>query len=412
MTGVDRLFSPSSITVVGCSGLKGELELYSRLFTTLKKNVSGLERVTVVETTGKERIPKADLLITVLPEKMLLNQVGLIRPKNAEYMLIMGDLSEETAAHIKELVHRKGIVPVGPGADPGVGNGWSDLPILSCEGQNIGRKGISVICQDPSLGYSILAASEERRISLGKFLCMGSSDVEIYKEVIRYLVSDRETEVICIQISDTLINRGMLEAMKKAAAVKPLITLYTGSGDRIIMSAIKQIGAIQTEESETLLRVAAVLLNARMDGNRIAVVTNAPGAVGILKRKLVGEGLQMVAPSAEALKKISKHGVVSESGAFTVGADPNAIKHVVKEISQRPEIDAVIFALSLERSTLRIDDICRMDNKVKKPVLGWIIGRGKTVLTENLWCPIISSSPDEVAEIARAIHEFSARTKK
>lgn len=404
MSGLASLFKPASVLLLGYSGPAEGSGIYAKEFEALRRNLEG--RATVLDLAGdlkRMKIPKkVDLAVLSLPERLMGRAVKVLLSRRVRHLLITCELSERTEREVKALAGRREVTIIGPNSAPGIVCPESGIAATAFSGPLPRRGFVSVICQNRAFGDLILKSSSKRGLGISKFICTGRSEPELRLEMINHISADDRTYVICLEFSD--LNRAMLDALKKITAAKPVVAMYTGPDDPILLSALKQVGVIPCGGAERLLAVGyAVYFAPPMPGNRVVLVTNAPETAGPAKMALKNLGLALARPSEETRNRLTKWSSVAEDGVVTIPteAGEDVYKNAVRCLMQDGEADAVLMILAPDRLPVTAERLTGLIGKNEKPVIGAIIGSEGLVLPESPKGTILLATIEEAVEAMR-----------
>ena len=159
--------------------------------------------------------------------------------------------------------------------------------------------GIAFVSHSGALAVAILDWARERRMGFSLFASLGNQADITEADVLDAVAADTETRVIAGYIEGVADGRRFFEALRAAAAVKPVVLLKTGrsaegaravsshtgalaGSDRAFDAAVKQAGAFRVGTVEELFDVARGLASQPLPrGRRLLVVTNG-GGLGIV----------------------------------------------------------------------------------------------------------------------------------
>ena len=173
--------------------------------------------------------------------------------------------------------------------------------------------GIAFVSHSGALAVAILDWARERRMGFSLFASLGNQADITEADVLDAVAADAETRVIAGYIEGVADGRRFFEALRAAAAVKPVVLLKTGrsaegaravsshtgalaGSDRAFDAAVKQAGALRVGTVEELFDVARGLASQPLPrGRRLLVVTNG-GGLGIVATDAARDAGLEVAP--------------------------------------------------------------------------------------------------------------------
>ena len=186
-------------------------------------------------------------------------------------------------------------------------------------------------------------------------------------DVLPYLAADEASSVLALYLEDIKGGPAFVDALRQAAAQKPVLALKTGrtqSGQAATSShtgalagvhaafraACKQTGAIEVERGEELFNGALALAYQPLPaGNRIAIVTNAGGPAALAADALEPHGLRLARSSAETQASLRQFLPASAQVAGPVdmlgNADEECYLKALAAVFADPATDAVLAIL-------------------------------------------------------------------
>ena len=207
-------------------------------------------------------------------------------------------------------------------------------------------------------------------IYLSKVISYGNAAVLDSTDLLEYLATDADTEIICMYIEGVKDGKKLTSLVKEINRTKPVIiwkggatqsgaraaASHTGSlgGELAVWDAFfKQTGAIRADSGDELLDLAMTFRYLRpLGGNRMALVGggggNSVAGADIINRA----GLEMPAFSKETIAQLASF--IPRAGAILKNpidisqtmTDLNTLTLSVECAATDPTIDAVIFVLS------------------------------------------------------------------
>ncbi len=226
---------------------------------------------------------------------------------------------------------------------------------------------IAFLSQSGALCGGIIDWTVGRGIGFSRFLSVGNEADVNETDVIPFLAADEASRVIAIYLEDVKGGPAFFHALRKAAAVKPVLALKTGrtaGGQAATAShtgalagvhaafraACLQAGAIEVERIEGLFNAALALACQPLPaGNRIAIVTNAGGPAALAADALEPAGLQLARTGAEAQAVLRSFLPADAQVAGPVdllgGADEHGYRRAVDTVLADPGCDGVLAIL-------------------------------------------------------------------
>ncbi len=197
---------------------------------------------------------------------------------------------------LKETADRYGVRLIGPNCagimDTRAGM-YASIEVRALPGKT------AFLTQSGAVGGAVLALAKIRGIGFSKFVSYGNR-VDIGEvELLEYLESDPDTEVIALYLESLQNGREFMKAVSRVSRRKPVLIIkagrsvsglraassHTGSlagSDEIFAAMIRQTGALRIPGMEEMLDLCDGLTSLpRLEGDRVVVVTNS-GGPGIL----------------------------------------------------------------------------------------------------------------------------------
>jgi acetyl coenzyme A synthetase (ADP forming)-like protein len=179
--------------------------------------------------------------------------------------------------------------------------------------------GIAFISHSGALAVAILDWARERRMGFSLFASLGNQADLNESDLLTAVGADAETRVVVAYIEGVADGRRFFEALRVAAALKPVVVLKAGrteegaravsshtgalaGSDRAFDAAVRQAGAVRAASVEELFDVARGLASQPLPrGRRLLVVTNG-GGLGIVATDAAREAGLTVAPLDDAAR--------------------------------------------------------------------------------------------------------------
>jgi acetyl coenzyme A synthetase (ADP forming)-like protein len=172
---------------------------------------------------------------------------------------------------------------------------------------------IAFISHSGALAVAILDWARDRRMGFSLFASLGNQADITESDVLSAVARDDETRVIVGYVEGVADGRRFFEALREAAAVKPVVLLKAGrsaegaravvshtgalaGSDRAFDAAVKQAGAVRVGSVEELFDLARALASQPLPrGRRLLIVTNG-GGLGIVSTDAARDAGLEVAP--------------------------------------------------------------------------------------------------------------------
>jgi len=250
--------------------------------------------------------------------------------------------------------------------------------------------GIAFVSHSGALAVAILDWARDRRVGFSLFASLGNQADVNESDVLEAMAADPETRVIAGYFEGVADGLRFLDALRRAAALKPVVLLKAGrspeaaravsshtgalaGSDRAFDAAARQAGALRVDTVEELFDVARGLASQPLPrGRRLVVVTNG-GGLGIVAADAArAAGLTMERPS-EAVRRRLAEGLPATAGLGNpvdlVGdADARRYGHALHSLG-RDSADAVLVLLTPQAST----DAASVARTIAGATRGWPI---------------------------------------
>lgn len=182
---------------------------------------------------------------------------------------------------------------------------------------------VALVSQSGAVGGAVLSWAEEQGLGFSKFVSYGNrADVDEV-DLLRYLATDPETQVVALYVESVGDGRAFMRAVEEFSAHKPLVVIKAGrtvSGQRAAWShtgalagtdavyeaALGQSGALRVHTVEELFDLCKGLVCAPpVRGRRVAIVTNS-GGPGVMAADRAEElGLEVAEPGTALRRRLA-----------------------------------------------------------------------------------------------------------
>jgi acyl-CoA synthetase (NDP forming) len=284
---------------------------------------------------------------------------------------------------------------------------FNEMPIIA--------GGIGLVSQSGGLGYTVIQALQ-RGIGFSHFLSAGnSSDVDIC-DLINYLVDDEHTSVIACLFEGIRDGDRLIEAGRRAFAVRKPLVIYkmgrsaiskkaalshTGTlagSNAAYEAAFREMGAIVVDNWEEVLETACFFERAGVpQGPGAGVMASSGGAAVISGDKADEFGVAMPAPQPDTVARLSK--LVPDFGSVSNPTDMTAetlksfdlYSACIKAFADDPGYGVVVVPmLSAQKpiTTERAIHLDRLAEELSKPIClvwfnEWLEGPGSEIYDKS-----------------------------
>jgi len=376
---LDAIFSPKSVAVVGASAdptkwggmiLNNMISGWypGRVYPVNPKGGSIFGLPAFPSLVGLPEIP--DLALVAVPAKYVPDVVEECAQVGVRAAVVISSGFSEVGAEGAALEDRvaaaaaeAGMAMIGPNC-MGVMSSWSRLYATGALIMHPAVGPASFISQSGNMGIQLMAAAEDRKGGIGKFVGVGNEALFDTTDLFEYFRTDPQTGVILAYIEGFDDGRRFLEVARKATMEKPVIVLRSAISDygrkaalshtgamagsaRVFEGMVRQSGIIATTDPDEFLDLAFSLSYMPLPrGRRVAIVTMG-GGWGVLSADEVERtGLRLaqlppgvIAEIGEVLPDFWSHGNPVDLVGTLAGEAP---ERVMEAVARCEEVDAVI----------------------------------------------------------------------
>ena len=446
-----RIMEPRSVAIIGASGkiekVGGaitrnalESEYRGRIYLVNPNTTSIFGRKVYASV---EKIPDAvDLAEIVVPAPSVPHVMEEAARKQVQGVVIISAGFAEVGrdrlqAQVVRIAAEAGIRVIGPNCF-GIINTEIGLD-LSFTFSKALRGSTAFVSQSGAMCCGTLDWAYKEEMGFSKFINLGNKCDVDEADALLYLVEDPQTKIIAMYIEGVTQGRRLFETMKQVSRRKPIVVLkagttapgaraarsHTGSlagSTTIVKTAVKQSGALWTEDIEELFDAAQVLGQHPAQGRNVAILSNA-GGLGVITTDWCHRlGLQVPKLPAQTVDELEAFLLPIASTAnpidMTGTAEYHCYKRVLNTLLQLESIDLII-PIFVSQGLITSDGPARAvveeGRKGDKPILAFWMG-GNTIINgvrilRRGGIPVFSS-PARVAKAAAALVTYSEYRKK
>ena len=376
---LEYLFNPQSIVIIGASSSTDKIG-YRIVKNILDQKYNG--KLYLVNPKGGQafgyqmyknidELPDGiDLAIFVIPKSVIIPSIKACIKNNVKFVMILTagfkEIGQEgllLEKEVTDLIQNSSTRIVGPncaGLCNAIKNVHATFEIFPKKGN------ISFISQSGSICSTFSSNLSVREAGISKYISLGNKLDINEVELIDYLGSDFETEVISLYLEDITDGRSLLKITPKISLEKPIVALKSGftlegakatvshtgamSGeDRVINSAFRQMGIIRVNNINELHDVSAALSVLKPPkGNNIVIISDAGGPGVIATDAISSLGLKLAKLSDKAKNKLQSFlpsfASVQNPIDMTFTRDEGLYYRCI-EVLQDEEVDAVLVTI-------------------------------------------------------------------
>jgi len=402
---LNNVFYPKSIAIIGTSDRLGSVG------RTISENLSGYSgnvyfinpRLSGCKLFRRDiyksiiNLPEAvDLCFVAVPTKIVLSVVeDIAKTKCKNIVMVTSGFNEigkdKLSQDLKLILEKNNIHLIGPNC----------LGVLNLENNLNGtfhskdklssllKGNVSIISQSGALGIAILDLASYHGLRLNKFVSYGNALVLDECDLLNYLHTDKETDVILVYLEGIKNGRRFIDTLKKVSLVKKIILLKGGiskfgaqavkshtaaiAGDNLVFSsAIKQAGAYQVNSISEMFNLAKVFSNYKTKVNNIQIITNGGGLGVLTSDQLDINKINLAELSNESISKIRKivpeYAIVKNPIDLTGDATTERFIETLKICLSDKKVDSIVLLLLFQLPSLTKDIVEKLEELKKKTI--------------------------------------------
>lgn len=436
------LFYPRTAVIVYSSKIKEDLGIVCRevaegISYNMNEYFKGIFYEFDIEKD--KQFPKVDLAIIVLKPIDALSFIEKFAENGVKaFIHISSNFTNNLRKKYREIITKYKIRVIGPNSVMGIINTENGLNTSFAKDCFPKKGNISIIAQSGGVGASLLDDFIYYNIGIAKFIFTGEKiDVDDI-ELIKYLAEDEQTKVIGIYMEGIKKEgRKFLDLAKKVARKKPILVLKSGitkesakrilshtfslaGKDEIYSGAFKGIGIVRVLTIEQLVNAVYLLsFQRKINGNKIAVISNV-GGIAILTADLLSrEGFILTKFTKETEEKIKekypKLDIINPLDIIA-NAKANRFKDIIEIIDEDENTDAII-VINMVKSCLfderDAEELAKI--KTRKLLIDICGGENDFLIVrkkfENSKIPIFKS-PNSAIDSLKILFEYSMMSIK
>lgn len=310
-SGLDRLFKPHSIAVIGASSdpqkaghvvirhlLAGQFQGPILPVAPRSQAIAG-----VLAYPDIESLPLSpDLAIVCTRRERVLPLIEELGKKGTGAAIILAaQFSTDERLRLKHLCQQYGIRLLGPNSMgmllPGQGINASFSPIAATPGQ------VAFLSQSAAVSTTILDWAKQREIGFSAFISLGDHCDIDFGQLLDQLSRDGTTRAILIYMDKLHDARHFLSAARAASRNKPILILKSGRHDpangldNVYDAAIRRAGMLRVRDTHELFATVETLSHSlTLKGERLAILSNGRGLANMAADVLLSRGGKLAMP--------------------------------------------------------------------------------------------------------------------
>ncbi|MEA3428692.1 MAG: acetate--CoA ligase family protein [Thermodesulfobacteriota bacterium] len=428
MQGLDAIFSPKSVAVIGASTRSGKVghDIFANILSgnyqgtlyPVNPNARSVLNIkaypSILEAPGD-----VDLAIIILQPKLALNAVEESVKKGVKGIVIVSAGFREVGVEGLEIENRiaavckkAGVRLVGPNC-LGVINPSPSVSLNASFATRMPASGnISFISQSGALCTAVLDFAADRDFGFSKFISIGNKADVDELDILRYLHEDMDTRVILMYLEELRRGPEFIEIVKEITSGNrptPILAMKSGrtsagaqaaashtgalSGSEAVYDAIfQQTGMIRVDSIDELFNFAIAfayksesalgkLTRKIPHGNRVAIVTNAGGPGIIATDITMSSGLRLAEFRQETIDALASHLPFTanlHNPVDIIGdAEPDRYENALSIVINDNGVDGALVILTPQSMTNVLgtaEAIIRIARRTHKPILCCFMG--------------------------------------
>ena len=419
--GLDLLFNPRSIAVVGASddltrigGLPirflRQHKYPGKIFPVNPKyqEIAGLR----CHPALKEIPEPVDLALIGIPRPLVFQAMKDCADKKILFVILfsagyaeMGEGGRKEQEELRRFVRSIGIRVVGPNCI-GIVNTHDQVATSFTSGLEIDSLlpgAIGLITQSGGVGNCVLTRTYDRSIGLSYFISSGNElDLEI-SDFVQFFLDDERTKSIALLLEDLKDPLKFSRVAGRALeAEKPIVALKVGRSEKGRQAAASHTGAMSGSDSlyDALFRQKGISRVFDVDelfeaahlfasypppaGNRLAILSTSGGSGALLSDLASDQGLPLPAPSDRTRDQLQDvvPAVAPIANPMDITTqfmnDPEVIARYLKAFAEDENFDVLLlnFTVSTSDRTLKVaEKIAAIQPILPKPLIFcWPVG--------------------------------------
>lgn len=310
-SGLDRLFKPQSIAVIGASTdpqkaghvvirhlLAGQFKGPILPVSPHNKAIAG-----VLAYPDIASLPLSpDLAIICTKRERVLSLIEALGKKGAGAAIILAaDFSQEEREQLQRLSSQYGIRLLGPNSMgmllPAQGINASFSPIAAKPGQ------VAFVSQSAAVSTTILDWAKQHELGFSAFISLGDHCDIDFGQLLDQLSRDGTTRAILLYMDKLHDARHFLSAARAASRNKPILVLKSGRHDpakgldNVYDAAIRRAGMLRVRDTHELFAAVETLSHSlTLKGERLAIISNGRGLANMAVDVLLERGGKLAMP--------------------------------------------------------------------------------------------------------------------
>lgn len=261
---------------------------------------------------------------------------------------------------------------------------------------------MAFMSQSGALGTAVLDIALAGRLGLSKFVSLGNKADVNEIDLLQAWAQDEKSRAILIYSEGMPNGQEFIRVARQITHLKPVIAIKSGvtqSGSRAVSShtgslagseqayqaAFRQAGILRADSMEALFDMAlAISYQPPLEGDRIAIITNAGGPGILATDALERVGMSIARFENETIRKLEQYLPDAASAANPVDvlgdARANRYQFALQTVAADPNVDGLLVVLTPQAMT-EIEETARvvgeLTRQIPKPTLACFMGEAR-----------------------------------
>ncbi len=260
---------------------------------------------------------------------------------------------------------------------------------------------MALVAQSGAFCTALLDWAETQGFGFSAVASLGATADVGFGKVLDYLAVDHETESILVYVEGISDARSFMSGLRVAARLKPVIVVKSGrneagtraavshtgalvGADHVFDAAIQRAGAVRVHSVNELFAAAQLLASGtRVEGPRLAIVTNGGGPGVMAADRAADLGVPMAELGAATIRKLNEtlptHWSHSDPVDILGDAGPDRYRRTTDIVLADKNVDGILTLLTpqaMTDPTACADAVIEVARNYKKPVLACWMGAG------------------------------------
>ena len=256
--------------------------------------------------------------------------------------------------------------------------------------------------QSGALGTAILDWAQAGRLGLNKFVSLGNKADVSEIDLLRAWAKDPTSNVILSYMEGLPDGQEFISVAREVSKIKPIVALKSGvtqAGSRAVSShtgslagseqayeaAFRQSGVLRAHSLQDLFDMARAFgYLSPLQGDQIAIVTNAGGPGILATDALERAGLKLARFKPECIKALEQFlpDAASAANPIDVLGDARADRYrfALEQVIESPSVDGILVILTPQAMTEIVETaavIAEISEKVDIPILASFMGEAR-----------------------------------